>query len=381
MGLRLGILTGGGDCPGLNAVIRAAAKTAILEHGATIIGFEDGFDGLVKGKWRELDYLDVSGILTRGGTILGTNNRADPFRYPVKNDKGDVSFEDRSAEAAANFKKSGADAIVVIGGDGTLAIADGLGNLGVCCVGVPKTIDNDVEGTDRTFGFDSAVVTATEAVDKLHSTAQAHHRVMVVEVMGRNAGWIALWSGVAGGGDVILIPEIPYRMDVVAEYLESRHAAGKRFSIIVASEGAHPEGGKVVVKRRVEDAAEPIRLGGIGYQLQQDIEEETGLEARAVVLGHLQRGGSPTPFDRVLASRFGREAALLALKGESGRMVGLRGTDIVAVPIKEVAGRQRLVNPDHELVQTARSLGTCFGDQRTPYVHDVLEEHRESADS
>lgn len=354
-------MTGGGDCPGLNAVIRAAAKTAMLEHGAEVVGFMDGFDGLVKNEWRRLHYLDVSGILTVGGTILGTNNRANPLQYPVENADGTTRFENLAEQAAENFRKSGCDGLIVIGGDGTLTIAHGLAAYGVPCVGVPKTIDNDLYGTDQTFGYDSALTIATEAVDRLHTTAQAHHRVMIVEVMGRNAGWIALGAGVAGGGDVILIPEIPYRMETIRDYLLSRKRAGKRFSIVVVSEGAKPVGGEVVVRRRVADADEPIRLGGVAYKLQQDIEEATGLSARAVVLGHLQRGGSPTAFDRILASRMGREAAVLAIEGRFGYMVGLRGTEIEPYAIAEIAGKQRLVDLDCHLIKTARSLGTCFG--------------------
>lgn len=365
MAPRLGMLTGGGDCPGLNAVIRAAAKTAILEHGAEIFGIEDGFDGLVRGRFRPLDYMAVSGILTQGGTILGTNNRANPFRYPVSDPDGKVRYEDVSDKAVETFEAMKADALIVIGGDGTLTIANELCRKGIPCVGVPKTIDNDLYGTDQTFGFDSALTTATEAVDKLHTTAQAHHRVMILEVMGRNAGWIALCTGLAGGGDVILIPEIPYQLAVIEAYLKRRLAAGKRFSIVVVAEGARPAGGDVVVARVVKDGTEPVRLGGIGVKLQEDIEDRIGVECRATILGHLQRGGSPTPFDRLLASRLGREAAKLALKGQHGVMVGLSGRDIVPVPITEVAGRQRLVEPDNHLVLTARSVGTCFGDQMT----------------
>jgi len=345
-------------------VIRAAAKTAILEHDADVIGFEDGYDGLVENRARSLDFMSVSGILTQGGTMLGTSNRANPFRYPVIDTHGKVRFEDRSAEALETFKANGADALIVIGGDGTLTIGHNLSKAsGIPCVGVPKTIDNDLYGTDQTFGFDTALTTATEAVDKLRSTAQAHHRVMILEVMGRNAGWIALCSGLAGGGDIVLLPEIPYRIEVIDEYLSRRQLEGKRFSIVVAAEGAKPEGGEVVVKRRVADGTEPIRLGGIGYKLRDDIETTTGMEARTTVLGHLQRGGSPTPFDRVLASRLGREAAKHALAGTTGIMVGLRGQDIVPVPLEEIAGRQRLVELDSHLVLTARSVGTCFGDE------------------
>jgi len=360
---RLGILTSGGDCPGLNAVIRAAAKTAMLEHGAEVFGVEDGFEGLIKARLRPLDYLSVSGILTQGGTILGTSNRANPFRYPQQQPDGTVRFADLSDLAVETFRSARLDALIVIGGDGSLTIAHRLCEKGVPCVGVPKTIDNDLYGTDQTFGFDSALNVATEAVDRLHTTAQAHHRVMVLEVMGRNAGWIALCAGLAGGGDVVLIPEIPYRLEVVRDYLLDRHGQGKRFSIVVVAEGAKPEGGDVVVKQRVADGSEPRRLGGIGYRLQEEIENATGIETRATILGHLQRGGSPTPFDRVLASRLGREAAKHALAGQSGVMVGLHGTEIGSVPLAEVAGRQRLVEPENHLVLTARSVGTCFGDR------------------
>jgi ATP-dependent phosphofructokinase / diphosphate-dependent phosphofructokinase len=358
---RLAILTGGGDCPGLNAVIRAVAKTAILEHGAEVIGIEDGFEGLAEDRMRPLDYLAVSGILTLGGTILGASNRANPFSYPVESD-GKVRFEDVSQRVAATFHSIHADALVVIGGDGSLTIASKLCGMGVACVGVPKTIDNDLFGTDQTFGFDSALVTTTDAADKLHTTAQAHHRVMILEVMGRNAGWLALGTGVAGGGDIILIPEIPYRLEAVRDYILKRRSAGKRFSIVVVAEGAKPLGGHVVELRRVADGSEPVRLGGIGNILRDDIEAATGIETRATILGHLQRGGSPSPFDRILASRLGREAAKLALSGRTGFMAGLRGTEIVAVPLEQIAGKQRLVEPNHHLLQTARSVGTCFGD-------------------
>jgi 6-phosphofructokinase 1 len=359
---RLAILTGGGDCPGLNAVIRAAAKTAILEHGAEIIGIEDGFEGLIHDRCRALDYLSVSGILTEGGTILGTSNRADPFKYGVQQTDGSFKFQDVSAQAVRVFKSLNADVLIVIGGDGTLSIASGLCKLGVPCVGVPKTIDNDLYGTDQTFGFDTAMSIATEAVDRLHTTAQAHHRVMIVEVMGRNAGWLALGSGLAGGGDIILLPEIPYRLDAIVRYIEERRVAGKKFSLVVVAEGAKPLGGDVTVMRTVADAAEPRRLGGIGNKLRDEIEEATGQETRVTILGHLQRGGTPTPFDRVLASRLGREASALALKGRQGIMVGLRGTEIVPVDLAEIAGKQRLVEKGNHLLQTARSVGTCFGD-------------------
>ncbi|HBL17897.1 MAG: 6-phosphofructokinase [Elusimicrobia bacterium GWA2_69_24] len=357
---KVAILTGGGDCPGLNAVIRAAAKTAILEHGAEVIGIEDGFEGLVENRWRPLPYLAVSGILSQGGTILGTSNRANLFKYPLE-EGGKTVFKDVSRKAVENFKAMGADVLIAIGGDGTLTVADRLRKLGVPIVGVPKTIDNDLYGTDQTFGYDTALSIATDAVDRLHSTADAHHRAMILEVMGRNAGWIALGAGLAGGGDVILIPELPYRLEAVCAYLRKRRDAGKRFSIIVIAEGAKPAGGDVVVRQRVADGAEPIRLGGVGFKLQEDIERCSGIESRSVSLGHLLRGGTPTAFDRILATRLGREAARLALSGSDGVMVGLRGSEIVPVDFKDIAGRQRLVNPDHHWVQVARSVGACFG--------------------
>lgn len=359
---RVAILTGGGDCPGLNAVIRAAAKTAILEYGAEVIGVEDGFEGLVEDRCRALDYLSVSGILTLGGTILGTSNRANPFQYAVTQPDGSFIFQDLSQQAVRVFKSINADALIVIGGDGTLSIAHKLCKLGIPCVGVPKTIDNDLYGTDQTFGYDTALTVATEAIDRLHTTAQAHHRVMIVEVMGRNAGWLALGAGVAGGGDIILLPEIPYRLEKVVDFIEKRRAAGKKFSLLVVAEGAKPLGGDVTVMRTVADASEPRRLGGVGNKLRDEIEDATGQETRVTILGHLQRGGSPTPFDRVLASRLGREAATMALTGKQGIMVGLRGTEIVPVDLTEIAGKQRLVELDCHLVKTARSVGTCLGD-------------------
>jgi len=360
--MKLAILTGGGDCPGLNAVIRAAAKTAILEHKAEVVGVKDGFEGLIHGRFRPLAYMDVSGILAEGGTILGTSNRANPFKYPFTSAAGEARFEDVSDRCVENFRKCGADVLIVIGGDGTMSIAHGLGKKGIPCVGIPKTIDNDLRGTDRTFGYDTAMRIAAEAIDMLHTTAQAHHRVMIVEVMGRNAGWIALGAGVAGGGDVVLIPEIPYDIQHITSYLLERRSKGKRFSIVVVAEGAKPAGGEVVVSRRVADGAEPIRLGGIGAKLCEEIEDATGMESRAVVLGHLQRGGPPTPFDRVLATRFGYEAAKAAMGGKEGIMIGLHGTEIGTVPMEEAAGGQRLVEPDCHLMRTARAVGTCFGD-------------------
>ncbi|MBN1782985.1 ATP-dependent 6-phosphofructokinase [bacterium] len=357
---RIGILTGGGDCPGLNAVIRGVAKASMRKFDMDVIGFEDGFAGLVERKSVSLTWERVSGILTQGGTILGTTNRANPFNWPVDPENPEKN-EDRSDRAVAYFHKLGLDTLVCIGGDGTQTIGHQLSQKGIHVVGVPKTIDNDIMGTDITFGFDSAVTTAAEAIDKIHSTAMSHHRVMVVEVMGRYAGWLALHAGIAGGGDVILIPEIPYEIDAICRLAVDRSKKGKRFSIIVVAEGAHPHGGERVVRRMVKGSPDPVRLGGIGQKVAHDIEEITGIETRVTVLGHLQRGGTPTPFDRVLATRFGVKAAELCYDGVSGVMVALRGTEIMGIPLAEVSGKNRLVAADHPLIETANGVGVCLG--------------------
>jgi len=358
---RIAILTGGGDCPGINAVIRAVAKKAMIEHGAVVIGIEDGYEGLVNGKHWKLDYDDVSGILTLGGTILGTSNTANPYRYPIQI-RRKLEFRDMSAIALENARKLDIDCLVCIGGDGTLAIASSLSKEGLPIVGIPKTIDNDLRGTDVTFGFDSAVNIATEGIDRLHSTAQSHHRVMILEVMGRNAGWIALHSGIAGGGDIILMPEISYDADVVADKVKERNSKGKRFSIVVVAEGAKPRGGDVVIQRIVKKSTDPIRLGGIGFVLADQIERITSIESRAVVMGHLQRGGSPTPSDRILATRLGTGAVDMIRDRRFGQMVAVKGNALVGVPLEEVARGPRTVPPDHPLVRAARAVGTCFGD-------------------
>lgn len=358
---RIAILTGGGDCPGINAVIRAVAKKAILGYGLEVIGIEDGYDGVIHNRHRQLKYSDVSGIITLGGTILGTSNTANPYHYAVPMN-GKLEFEDVSRTALANINKLKIDCLICIGGDGTLNIAHELFKDGVPIIGVPKTIDNDLRGTDVTFGFDSAVSVATEGIDRLHSTAQSHHRVMIIEVMGRNAGWIALHSGIAGGGDIILIPEIPFDINVVAEKVKERSTTGKQFSIIVISEGARSKDGHCVIQRIVKESTDPIRYGGVGLVLGSKIEELTGIETRTVVLGHLQRGGVPTPFDRVLATRLGTNAVHMVQNREYGYMVGIRHDSLVAVPLDEVAKGQRTISPDDELIQTARSVGTCLGD-------------------
>ncbi len=359
---RIGILTGGGDCPGLNAVIRAVAKPAIIDHGATVIGIEDGFEGLVEGKMHELRPSDVSGILNMGGTILGSSNKADPFHYPTLSHDAKTVIVDASPKVLRNIKAWDLDVIVAIGGDGTMHISKGLMDLGVNVVGVPKTIDNDLAGTDLTFGFDSAVYVATEAIDRLHTTASSHHRVMVIEVMGRYAGWIALHSGLAGGADVILIPEIPFSWEAVFERVIHRSTHGKRFSIVCVAEGAKAAGEDLTVKATDDRRTDAKQLGGIGGLVAARIQEATELETRVTVLGHLLRGGSPTPFDRILATRFGAMACVLTAQGEYGMMAALRGDSITAIPIADSIAKQRLVPIDGEVVKVARAVGTSFGD-------------------
>ena len=358
---RIGILTGGGDCPGLNAVIRAVAKTAMHERDIEVVGFLDGYDGLVRCRYIDLDWQSVSNILTQGGTILGTSNIANPFRWPVGVGKKMV-YRDCSDRAVKTLKSLGLDALVTIGGDGTMAIAGRLAKKGVPIIGVPKTIDNDVWGTELTFGFHTAVQTATEAIDRLHSTASAHHRVMIAEVMGRYAGWIALDAGVASGSDVILIPEMPYRLDSVCETCLRRSRKGKRFTIICVAEGARPKGGQMVVKRRVKASPDPIRLGGIGKVLAIDVEAETAIESRVTVLGYLQRGGTPSAFDRVFATQLGHHAARLLVARRFGRMVAYKAGRITDVSLATVAGKTRKVPVRHPLIAAARTVGTSFGD-------------------
>ncbi len=360
---RIGVLTGGGDCPGLNAVIRAVVKSAIHDFGLEVCGIADGYDGLVKNKIFPLGWDDVSGILTLGGTILGASNKANPFAYHAPAASGDGGAADLSHQCVENFKSAGLDALVCIGGDGTLTIADRLNGVGIPAVGVPKTIDNDVCGTDVTFGFDTAVQIVADAVDRLHTTAQSHQRVMVVETMGRYVGWLALMGGLAGGGDIILIPEIPYSLPVLCKALTDRAGAGRRFSIVVVAEGVKTPEGDYVERNRVAESHDPRRLGGIGPYLASEIEKHTGAEARAAVLGHLQRGGTPTARDRVLATQFGHHAMCAAASGEFGVMAALKGTEIVTVPLHSVAERQRSIDPGGQLISTARALGTCLGDE------------------
>ena len=355
---RIGVLTGGGDAPGLNAVIRAVVKSA-CNSGIECIGLEDSFDGLIEtGRSRVLTPRDVRGIMRLGGTILGTVNRGNPFAHPIETSDG---TRDYSARVVEMFHKMGIDALVCIGGDGTLAIAHQFHQLGIPLVGVPKTIDNDIVGTTNCFGFDSAVDFATDAIDRLHTTAEAHRRIIVVEVMGRYAGWIALYAGVAGGADAILIPELPFDLERVAAKLGERDRLGAHFSIVVVAEGAIPKGGRLAL---LEEATlgRAERLGGIGAKVADVLGRLTGKETRSVVLGHLQRGGAPTSFDRILATRFGGKAVELIRQGDFGKMVAFAPPDIIGRPLEEVVGKTRTVPLDFDVLLTAKALGIAFGD-------------------
>lgn len=354
--LRVGLLTGGGDCPGLNAVIRAVTKSLILQHNAEVLGFEDGFLGLIEQRMRPLSYGDVSGILTRGGTILGTSNKANPFNF-YKRGGADVSPE----VVKYCTRTLGLDAIVVIGGDGTMTIADGLAQRGLNLVGVPKTIDNDLVGTDRTFGFSTATAIATEALDRLHTTAQSHHRVMILETMGRYAGWIALYAGAAGGADIILIPEIPFTLDEIVRVCREREVGGQRFTLICVAEGARFQDGDLIVRQEIADSPDPIRLGGIGHVLENALRTHIRSEIRTTILGHMQRGGSPNAYDRNLATAFGSYAASMIAQGQYGRMVALNGGRLTSVAFADIAGKTRTVPPDAPMMAAALSVGTSFG--------------------
>jgi phosphofructokinase-like protein len=360
---RVGILTGGGDCPGLNSVIRAVTKCAIVDYGLEVFGVYDSFDGLIgEPRVRGLRMDDVKGLLFRGGTILGSTNKGDPFKYS-RVVCGNLISEDLSSIVMENVDRLGLGALIVIGGDGTMAIANKfVQQKGLRIIGVPKTIDNDIPETDRTFGFDTAVAIATEAIDRLQTTASSHHRILVVETMGRNAGWIALEAGLAGGADVILIPEIPFRVEAIVNAINEREACGRRSTIICASEGARAVGGKQFVERIIEDSAERVRLGGIARWLCDALEGRVRAECRSIVLGHIQRGGTPTASDRVLCTRFGVEAVNALMRGESGKIVVLRNEKIKTVPIEKIAGRQRLVDPTSDVITSARSTAVSFGD-------------------
>jgi phosphofructokinase-like protein len=359
--MRLGISTGGGDAPGLNAVIRSVVLSA-LSRNWEVLGIKRGFAGLMgDDDVVSLTRESVRGIAHMGGTILRTTNRGNPFAWPRP--RGDGTYEeiDRSDELISNARQLGIEAIITIGGDGSLAIADKLAAKGMRMVGVPKTIDNDVAGTITTFGFDTAVSTALDAIDKLHTTAESHDRVIVMEVMGRHAGFIALHSGLAGSADVILIPEIPFEISKVAEKIRARDRAGRKFSIVVVAEGAKPKGGQESVMGPSMPGQER-RVGGIAGRIAYDLQELTGKETRSLVLGHIQRGGQPTGYDRLLAMRFGAAAVRAVEAGKWGHMVALQSPHIVAIPIKDVLEKPRRVELDHDVVKTARETGISFGD-------------------
>ena len=359
---KIALLTGGGDCPGLNAVIRAATRSAILNYGYEVVGYKFGYRGLYNNDFVKLDLSSVSGLLSRGGTILYSSNKDNLFDYSVEED-GKTIKKDVSDVAVENMKKEGVDVLVVIGGDGTLTSARDFARKGVNVIGVPKTIDNDLGSTDITFGFNTSIDIATEALDRLHTTAESHHRIMILEVMGRNAGFIALESGIAGSADVILLPEIPYDINKIVEKVEQRKSEGKLFTIIVVAEGAKPKDGEVLVAKIVEDSPDPIRLGGIGNKLAEDLEKLIrGREVRCTVLGHLQRGGNTCTFDRILSTRYGVAAVELIKEENFGNMVCLKGNKITYDSLENVIGNNKEVDPNGELVTVAKKIGISFGD-------------------
>lgn len=359
---KIALLTGGGDCPGLNAVIRAATRSAILKYGYEVIGYKFGYRGLYNNDYIPLNLETVSGILHRGGTILYSSNKDNLFDYAVE-ENGEVVKKDVSDVAIENLKAAGVDVLMVIGGDGTLTSARDFARKGVKVIGVPKTIDNDLASTDVTFGFNTAVGVATEALDRLHTTAESHHRIMILEVMGRNAGWIALESGISGSADVILLPEIPYDLNKIVDKINDRKKQGKVFSIIVVAEGAKSKNGDVVISKIVEDSPDPIRLGGIGNKLAFDLERLVkDHEIRSTVLGHIQRGGNTSTYDRLLSTRYGVAAVDLIHEGKFGNMVCLNGTKISYDALENVIGKTKNVDPDGDIVKVARSIGISFGD-------------------
>ena len=358
---KIGIMTAGGDCPGLNPVIRSVVRTAIMKYGLEVVGFNHGYKGLYHNDVVPLTLDSISGILPIGGTMLYSSNKDNLFDYTVE-ENGKMVKKDVSDVGVENMKKNGIDAMVIIGGDGTLTSGRDFARKGVKVVGVPKTIDNDLGCTDYTFGFDTAVSVACEAADRLHSTALSHSRIMVLEVMGRYAGWIALNAGLSGGADAILIPEIPYDINKVAEVLKERAARGKNFSVVIVAEGAKPVDGDVFVSKTIDDSPDPIRLGGIGNVVADQLEKLVGLESRATILGHIQRGGTPTSHDRILSTRYGAAAVELLMQGKHGVMVTLDGDKMSYASLEDVIGQNKAVDPEGELVQVAKGIGITFGD-------------------
>jgi len=371
---KIGIITGGGDCSGLNAVINGITKAAVNKYGLEVVGFTRGYAGLYKNDYRPLGLRSVSGIMHEGGTILKSSNKDNLFHYPIINTDGTITYQDVSDEAIKNLKYLGIDALIVIGGDGTLTSARDFQRKGVPVVGVPKTIDNDLPATDVTFGYNTSLETITDALDKIHTTAFSHDRVMVVEVMGRNSGWLALEGGLAGSADVILMPEIPYDLTSVVEKIRQRDAFGRNFTIIVVSEGAKPKDGEQHIREIIKDSADSVRLGGIGQiitdQLQKLVPEH---EVRYTNLAYIQRGGITSQFDRALGLLFGVNAVDLLMNGGTGRMVQLRGRKITSIPLEEVVGTGEMgetshgggkqVDPEGQYVLAAKAIGICFGDR------------------
>ncbi len=368
---KVGVITAGGDCPGLNAVIRGIVKTAEYA-GVETYGFLEGYKGLLENRYIKLDPKITNGIISKGGTILGSNNKTNTFAIPVKNENGEIEYVDKSVEIAERLKKDGYDCLIIIGGDGSLKSARDYTRRGINVIGVPKTIDNDVPHTDTTFGFYTAVEVATEAIDRIRTTAESHGRVLILEVMGRYAGWIALAAGIAGGADTILIPEIPYDLNKVVEKINQRKDRGQNYSIIVVAEGAKPLGGELTVKSTVSDSPDKIRLGGAGDYVAKEVERLTGIEARSTMLGYLQRGGNTGPYDRILSTEYGSMAMQLAIEGKFNEMVTLLDGKITHVSLDEVAGKDtkigeessniKTVDLDGDWVKTARRIGICLGD-------------------
>ncbi|NOX32660.1 MAG: ATP-dependent 6-phosphofructokinase [Deltaproteobacteria bacterium] len=359
---RVGILTGGGDCSGLNAVIRAVTRAAVIQHGAEVIGIEGGFEGLISGQTQELTVRGTKDILTLGGTILGTTNKGNPFEYRELNADGSIKTTDYSDKAVETFKALKLDCLFVVGGEGTLEIGYKFFKKGIPVVGIPKTIDNDLEKTDYTFGFQTAVQVACDAMDRLHTTGKSHHRVMILEVMGRNAGWIALEAGIAGGAHIILIPEIEYKIENVIKKIRFREKGGSPFSIIMIAEGAREKDGNTVKAQEAKGRLQGVeKLGGVGFYLAKMIEKKIDLEVRTTVLGHIQRGGSPNSFDRVLGTRLGSFAVDAAAQGKFGTMAALKTPDIVLVNLKDLAGKVRKVSVDSGLIRCAESIGINMG--------------------
>lgn len=359
---RVGILTGGGDCSGLNAVIRAVTRAAIIQHGAEVVGIENGFEGLVDNLTMKLTTRNTKDILTLGGTILGTTNKGNPFAYREYDADGNITVNDYSEKARRVYRELGLDCLFVVGGEGTLELGYKFQKMGLNIIGIPKTIDNDLAGTDYTFGFQTAVQVAADAVDRLHTTGRSHQRVMILEVMGRHAGWIALEAGIAGGAHIILIPEIPYRIENVVQKIRLRAEGGSPFSIIMVAEGAVEEGGGCVTQSGSEERLQGVvQLGGVGFYLAERIKEHIDLEVRTTVLGHIQRGGSPCAFDRTLGTRLGARAVKAAADGDFGVMTALRTPEMDLVPLKDLAGVVRTVPPNSQLIEAAEAIGVNCG--------------------